>query len=56
MSEGDLEDTEGAMESVDRYIVGRVPPGVEFKLLEPCRRCYTGNQQMDAGGVCLKQV
>jgi hypothetical protein len=44
ISERDLKDTNGAVEAAGRYIVGRVPSAVAFEVLEPCRRCYTGNR------------
>ena len=44
MSKRDIEDANSAVEDAGRYIVGRVPSAVEFVVLEPCRRCHTGNQ------------
>uniref|UniRef100_A0ACD5V7E4 Uncharacterized protein n=1 Tax=Avena sativa TaxID=4498 RepID=A0ACD5V7E4_AVESA len=47
LSERDIKDASIAVESVGRYIAGRVPSAVEFQVLEPCRRCHTGNQSVD---------
>ncbi|KAM0882913.1 hypothetical protein ACQ4PT_032009 [Festuca glaucescens] len=44
MSERDVEYADRAVEAAGRYIVGRVPSAVKFEVLEPCRRCYTGNR------------
>ncbi|XBI59062.1 hypothetical protein VPH35_040198 [Triticum aestivum] len=43
ISERSLEESNRAVEAAGRYIAGRVPSAVEFEVLEPCRRCHTGN-------------
>ncbi|KAM0880233.1 hypothetical protein ACQ4PT_033697 [Festuca glaucescens] len=56
MSERDIKDANSAVEAAGRYISGRVPSAVEYEVLEPCRRCHTGNQTVDEGWwVCFKQ-
>nr|XP_034597711.1 uncharacterized protein LOC117858699 isoform X2 [Setaria viridis] len=32
-----------AVEAVERYIVGKVPSTVKFKVLEPCSQCHVAN-------------
>lgn len=32
-----------AVEAVERYIVGKVPSSVKFKVLEPCSQCHVAN-------------
>ncbi|XP_048559373.1 F-box protein At2g39490 isoform X1 [Triticum urartu] len=43
IGERSLEESNRAVEAAGRYIAGRIPSAVEFEVLEPCRRCHTGN-------------
>ncbi|SPT20230.1 unnamed protein product [Triticum aestivum] len=43
ISERSLQESNRVVEAAGRYVAGGVPSAVEFEVLEPCRRCHTGN-------------